>query len=427
MRVWLVQRAESTPHDDGGERRLLRVGILADILQSQGHEVVWWTSAFDHVGKEKRYQESTRVMVKENYYIHYLKCFGYKKNISLSRFIDNQMVTSQFKKDTRLDNKKPDIILTSIPSIELSQIAVSYANKNKIPIVLDIRDLWPDVFTELLPKSFSWIIDILTIPMRKSLIDVCSKATAISGITDDFINWGIEHSGRERNEKDVYFPMAYIKGDISEEKKVDAYLFWKKLGLVKNDKFLNVVFLGTFTNSFEFKTVFSAAKILEDKGANVRFIFCGIGAKEPEIKHCCEGLSNCIFAGWINAAQIKTILELSDVGLAPYIHTKNFIENIPNKPAEYLSENLLIATSLERGKLYEFINSEECGLSYGSDPAKLASFLENLAKDGEGLKQLIKNAEEAFSSELDGKKTYYSMINFLEKLTKQSSISKKNV
>ena len=53
MRVWLVQRAESTPHDDGGDRRLLRIGILADILQSQGHEVVWWTSAFDHVGKKK--------------------------------------------------------------------------------------------------------------------------------------------------------------------------------------------------------------------------------------------------------------------------------------------------------------------------------------------------------------------------------------
>ena len=41
MRVWLVQRAESTPHDDNGDRRLLRIGILADILSSQGHEVVW--------------------------------------------------------------------------------------------------------------------------------------------------------------------------------------------------------------------------------------------------------------------------------------------------------------------------------------------------------------------------------------------------
>ena len=79
MRVWLVQRAESTPHDDDGDRRILRIGILADILQSQGHQVVWWTSAFDHVKKRKRYQKSTRVIVKENYDIHYLKCFGYKK------------------------------------------------------------------------------------------------------------------------------------------------------------------------------------------------------------------------------------------------------------------------------------------------------------------------------------------------------------
>tara|TARA_B100000767_G_scaffold275762_1_gene315219 strand:+ start:9709 stop:10971 length:1263 start_codon:yes stop_codon:yes gene_type:complete len=420
MRVWLVQRAESTPHDDGGERRLLRIGILADILQSEGHEVVWWTSAFDHVGKKKRYQQSKRVKVKENFYIHYLKCFGYKKNISLSRLIDNQIVTRQFKKDVKLDNKKPDVILTSVPSVELSQTVVHYANRNKIPVVLDIRDLWPDVFAELLPKSFSWIIDILTMPMRNNLIDICSNATAISGITDGFVDWGIEHSGRERGEKDVYFPMSYIKGDIAEERKVDAYSFWKKLGIVKNDKILNVLFLGTFTNSFKFETIFLAAKILQDQGAPVRFVICGIGAKEPEIRKSCESLSNCIFAGWVNAAQIKTILELSDVGLAPYIHTKNFVENIPNKPAEYLSENLLIATSLEYGKLYDFIYNNKCGFSYGNDPLKLVTFLENLAKDDQELNKYINNSEKAFSAELDGEKTYLSMIKFLENLTQVS-------
>ena len=114
--------------------------------------------------------------------------------------------------------------------------------------------------------------------------------------------------------------MAYIKGKISEEKKVDAYFFWEKLGIVKNDKILNVVFLGTFTNSFEFETIFSAAKILQDQGAPVRFVICGIGPKESKIRQSCEDLSNCIFAGWVNAAQIKIILELSDVGLAPYIN-----------------------------------------------------------------------------------------------------------
>ena len=424
MRVWLIQRAESTPHDDDGSRRLLRIGILADILQSQGHEVIWWTSAFDHVGKRKRYKQSTRVMVKKNYYIHYLKCFGYKKNISFARFIDNQVVANQFKKDAIIDNKKPDVILTSIPSVELSQIVVRYANKNKIPVALDIRDLWPDVFIELLPKQFSWFMNILIKPMRNSLIETCSNATSISGITDDFVNWGLSHSGRESNKNDIYFPMAYIKSDVNKEKKSEASYFWKKLGIVKNDKILNVVFLGVFTDSFEFETIFSAAKILQEWDVPVRFVFCGNGAKEPEIRQSCADLSNCIFAGWVNAPQIKTILELSDVGLAPYIHTKNFTKNFPNKPAEYLSESLLIATSLKYGKLFDFINSKKCGLSYQSDPTKLASFLKDLAKDPKGLNRLKKNAEKAFVSEFDGKKVYLSMIEFLKKLATENTTYK---
>ena len=211
--------------------------------------------------------------------------------------------------------------------------------------------------------------------MRNRLINVCSNANAISGITDNFINWGIDHSGRERSKKDVYFPMAYIKGDISKEDKVNAYSFWEELGIIKDSKTLNILFLGTFTNSFEFETIFLAAKILEDQSIPVRFIFCGMGAKEPKIRKSCKNLSNCVFVSWSNAAQIKTILEISDVGLAPYIHTKNFLENIPNKPAEFLSENILIATSLESGKLYELIKSKNCGISYGSNAIKLASFI----------------------------------------------------
>ncbi len=421
MRIWLVQRAESTPHDDDGNRRLLRIGILADILQEQGHEVVWWTSSFDHVGKKKRYQQSTRVKVKKNYYIQYLKCFGYKRNISLSRFIDNHVVSRQFNKVAMFDKKKPDIILTSVPSVELSQEVLKYAKRNKIPVVIDIRDLWPDVFTELLPKSLSWLVNILTIPMRKNLIDICSNATAISGITDDFVKWGIKHSKRERTEQDIYFPMAYIKGEISNEKKSEAYSFWNKHG-VENKNTLNIVFIGTFTNSFEFATIFSAAKILQDQKAPARFIFCGIGAKENEIKKSCEKLNNCVFAGWINAAQIKTILELSDIGLAPYIQTKNFIDNIPNKPAEYLSESLVIATTLTKGKLHEFIYSKNCGFSYGNNPEKLASSIRHLASDNQYLRKMIRNSDESFHSELDGKKIYSDMINFLEEIAVKNSI-----
>ena len=420
MRIWLVQRAESTPHDDKGNRRLMRIGILANILSSNGHEVIWWTSAFDHVSKKKRYPKSTKVMVNKNYYIHYLKCFGYKKNISFSRYLDNIVVSNQFKKDANLEKVQPDIILTSIPSIELSKMVIDYANKKNIPVVIDIRDLWPDVFSELLPNALEGLIKIFTKSMRKKLIYVCSKANIISGITDNFVEWGIKHSGRERSSKDRSFPMAYIKNEIDKEKKLNAYLFWENLGLLSDDGILNVLFLGTFTKSFEFETVFSAAKILQDRTAPVRFIFCGNGSKEFEIKKSCEELPNCVFGGWVNAAQIKTVLELSDVGLAPYIHAKNFIENFPNKPAEYLSHNLSIATSLRHGKLFDFINSHECGLSYGSDSLKLSQFLEELALNDKKLNRMSKNAEKAFKNELDGQKVYHSLMNFLEKNSKRS-------
>ena len=72
-------------------------------------------------------------------------------------------VAFNFKKDLRKYDLKPDIILTSIPSIELSKVAVKYANKFNIPIVLDIRDLWPDVFFEILPKSTQLLVKFLSI------------------------------------------------------------------------------------------------------------------------------------------------------------------------------------------------------------------------------------------------------------------------
>jgi glycosyltransferase involved in cell wall biosynthesis len=212
--------------------------------------------------------------------------------------------------------------------------------------------------------------------------------------------------------------MAYVKEEISKEKQTEAYSFWKKLGVFKNDKILNVVFIGTFTKSFEFDTIFESAKILNHKKIPIRFIFCGTGIKENKIKESCKLLDNCVFAGWINAAQIKIILKLSDVGIAPYINSKNFIENFPNKPAEYFSENLAVVTSLRTGKLFDFIYSNRCGISYGSDKYKLVSFLEKLSNNQDYLKLLTKNAENGYINNLDGKSVYKSMAEFIENFSR---------
>lgn len=413
MRIWLVQRAESTPHDDGGARRLMRMGILANQLQERGHIVTWWTSAFDHVSHKRRYDKSTRMPVGENYSIHYLKCFGYKTNISISRAIDNIYVAEQFSKEARRETEWPDVMLVSLPSIELAKHAVEYAVERKIPVFLDIRDLWPDVFRDLVPKYIRWLIGGLTLPMTISLKRVCKNATGILGITDEFVNWGVEHGGRLPSAKDVTFPMAYVK-QKSSVGDADAELFWRGLGVRCDSQTLYVLFLGTFTRSFDFRTVFSAAEKLCRNNVRVKFIFCGTGRMAKYVKERCAGLDNCIFAGWVNAPQIQVALKLASVGLAPYMELPNFVDNLPNKPAEYLSEGLAIANGMGKGVLYDLIRENGCGFSYRGSADTLADGLSYYAGHTDAFEEVRASARRIFEERLDGQHIYSSLAAFLE-------------
>ena len=43
---------------------------------------------------------------------------------------------------------KPDIIVVSLPTIEFSYEACRYGEKNNVPVIVDVRDLWPDSFKQ---------------------------------------------------------------------------------------------------------------------------------------------------------------------------------------------------------------------------------------------------------------------------------------
>ena len=39
----------------------MRTGALTEVLTSRGHQVVWWTSAFDHFAKRWLWQRTTEL------------------------------------------------------------------------------------------------------------------------------------------------------------------------------------------------------------------------------------------------------------------------------------------------------------------------------------------------------------------------------
>lgn len=419
MRIWLIQRAEPTPHDGDGTRRIMRIGMLATILSKRGHKVIWWTSGFDHIAKRHRIPEnlgsSIRRSTKEGYEIHYTATRGYTKNISIGRFLDNRRLTKNMALDMSKEKNTPDLIFASIPSVELANAATDYGKKHAVPVVLDIRDLYPDVFIDLVPTFLRPIIKIASSNMRKRMHITAKAATAICGITDEFVDWGVAHARRQRNLQDKVFRMAYPKLKRDYNNEIGAS-FWKNKLLATKRNSLHVLFLGSFSDSFDFETPLKAAQLLLQKKSPVYFTFCGTGTNESFLRAKALKLSNVDIVGWVDSPQIQWALENADIGLASYISSPNFSNNITNKPAEYLSGELVVATSLTQGPLIDMLDRSGIGFTYGTDANRLANKLSYLQSNPKELKKIKKKALSVFQQNFRADQVYEELAIYLENL-----------
>ena len=420
MRIWLIQRAEPTPNDNKGKQRLMRTGILCNKLNELGHNVIWWTSTFDHYNRRHRFNVDTRILIREGFYIQYLKGLGYKKNISIPRIIDNNLVARKFKKLAFLEKDKPDLILSSVPTSELSLEATKFAKKNNIPIILDIRDLWPDVFLDVLPKFCTKIYPLFSKYMERKIKKSCRDATYITGITSKFVDWGINHSGRERTELDREFRLGYYPPDVYDNELKKGYAFWNDLGIKVSKKQLLVCFIGTIGNVFDFEPIIESAKILNDSNPRIKFVICGNGEKLDYLKNKSLKLNNILYPGWIYNYQILSLLNIADIGIAPYMPINSFLETISNKAAEYLYGRLPIALSVNKGPLYQLLKDQKAGIFYSCSGEKLAEELIRLSNDDSLLNQLKDNAFRTFEEFLDGKVIYKNFINYLENIAEKN-------
>ena len=123
--------------------------------------------------------------------------------------------------------------------------------------------------------------------------------------------------------------------------------------------------------------------------------------------------------GWLDGIKIREILKISDVGILPYIESNNYIYNIPNKPAEYMSEGLVLASSLNDGELYSLIAESNIGFSYKHNSDILTYELDKLLNNPNLVLQLKKNSITTFETHFNAKKLYNDLIQHIEKNLKQ--------
>lgn len=409
MRIWLLRDGCPLP-TEGVDVRLLRFGLLANVLQKMGHHVTWWTSTFNHTQKSFHELKDTEYQLNLNYKIKLIHSRGYARNISFARIQHNQIMARRFLKLTQSE-EKPDLILASMPTIELAYAATQYGKENNIPVIVDLRDMWPDIMVEIFPKLLQPFARIALSRLYRMMQLTCQNATALSAITPEFLDWGLCYAKRKKNTPlDAVFPHGYLQAPPSNAALESANDFWDGRGITKDSSAFIITFVGSMSRSHQLEDVIEVVMSLNK---NVKLVIAGTLGKLPLYKKIAGNHKNIIFPGWLNRAQVWSLLQRSSVGIAPYIPRKDFMASIPNKAIEYMAAGLPILTCLP-GVLHTLIRNHNVGLYYPSgDKETLAKNIEILRSNPELLKTLSNNGKNLFQEKYTAEKVYADMATHL--------------
>lgn len=366
LRIWLLQSWEPNPLDDA-RARPWRTGMLARRLSAAGHEVTWWASAFSHTSKRFRHANHSAIeRVSDGLTIRLIPALGYRRHVSFQRLRDHAHVAREWSKLVSA-TEPPDIIVASYPTIELCEAAAAYAKTHRVPLLIDIRDQYPDLYWENAPEATRAVVRALCGRARRSAQSALGGADGITANGPDVVGWGLRYANRGQGPLDRVVYMSYEPPEVSAEEEERARAFWDDQRLGNKV----IAYTGMIGQTLAFEPVLAAARELAHD-PEVTFVFCGGGDALERARTQANGLSNVRLPGWQKAPEVVELLRRANLGLVPYQERANFETGITNKPVEYLANGLPILTSLRRGVLVEMLQESRAGASYdNANPASL--------------------------------------------------------
>lgn len=412
MRIWILTVGEPLPVD-GPHERLMRSALLTEELARRGHEVTFFSSAFDHVRKSWRADETKTMRIEEpGYDLVLLRGLGYQRNVSLQRFRDHRAVAREFARIAP-QLPRPDVILVSIPIVELATEAL----KLGVPVALDSRDLWPDIFVDVVPGFAKPLARLALGKLDRETNAAFRQADACLGHTRPFVDWGLSRAGRQGSELDRDFPFGYRPMTLDEPALAQATEWWAAQG-VTSDRAVRMCFFGAVGHQFAFDAVVQSLTALDPNDRrDLQVVLCGDGESRPELERAAKDLGDgsLVVPGWVDRPQIAALMKLSHVGLAPYRDEPMFRASIPNKVIEYWSGGLPVLWSIPEGLVADLLRESGAGAVY-RNAGEMVDGARSLATDSASSQA----ASTLFAERFEADRVYGDFADHIEKIARKS-------
>ncbi|MCU6747755.1 MULTISPECIES: glycosyltransferase family 4 protein [Lachnospiraceae] len=376
MNVWIVNHYAIPPNMGG----LVRHYYFSKYLQKKGHTVKIFTSSKIHnteinmISDKSLYREE----MEDGIEYTFVRSRDYKGN-GLDRIFNMMDLPFKTWKTMRkfLDKQKPDVIYTSSPDLFVAYFALLFGRKYKIPVVVEVRDLWPESIVEykgmsrknpiiqVLYQLEKWIYKkadqlIFTMEGGKDYIRDKGWDKAIDLEKVNHVNNGVDLEEFEKNKE------KYV---IQDEDLEDTSHF-------------KIVYMGSIRLVNNLGTLVEAGKVLKERGIrSIKILVYGDGTEKEYLEQKSQTYGiNLVFKGRVEKKFIPYILSKADANL---INVKNSeLKKYGcswNKLFEYMASGKPIISNLVMG--YDIINKYHCGISRNMNSAEeYADLLLSLSK-----------------------------------------------
>ena len=384
------------------EKASSRYRSFANILcENYDLEVV--TSTFCHLTKKQREMGSLSLeKLPYNITLQYEK--GYKKNIGLDRISSYRQFGRNVQKYLK-KRKKPDLIIVSIPSLSVADRVTKYANKNKIPVIVDIQDLWPEAFKMAL--SIPVISDTLFYPMKKQADRIYARADKIMAVSNTYAARGLRCSDKDKDGLSIYIGSD---SKLIAEKTID-------IDVSKPQNEFWIGYVGALGYSYDIESVIKAIKLLNDQGIqNIKFIVMGDGVLRSHFRRAAKANGvNVEFTGLLEYGRMMKTLAVCDIAVNPIIGKS--VSSIINKVADYAAAGTPVINTQNSKEYRELLEKYNVGINVqNGNILAFADAIKRLYEDELLRRTMSKNAKMMFDELFDRQKSYLKLIDEIEKL-----------
>lgn len=265
----------------------------------------------------------------------------------------------------------PDLIFSSTPPLPQLAPAIAGAARRRIPLVVEVRDLWPGFLREAgLVRSRPLLLGLEALEAL-----AYRSADALVSVSPAFVPY-FESVGVER-QRVVVAPHGAPERDVASLR--DLGTIWRRERGLENAFVL--LYTGSLHPHYGVETLLSVARRFAHARQDVHVVVVGNGRAAPLVRAAAEELGNLTFEGPQARRDLDPLLGAADVGLVTLSGSPLSRSVLPGKLVDYLSSGLPVVCTVS-GQAARLVAAAGAGWCCADTPGALWNTLEQVIDAG---------------------------------------------